>query len=175
MIRVTQTVSMTDRMINKRERGQSTAVFGYGAFSIANGANLGSALERDTMARFNCFTAIIMALDLDYSRRNKKARQLTESEKERLEEFVDAIHYSARYSDDDYEYRHVQLPKQMLKAIPKEYFDGARGTLKLLWEEEWRGLGITQSLGWEHYEVHEPEPHILLFKRPINYQAPAAH
>jgi len=49
-----------------------------------------------------------------------------------------------RYSDDYYEYRHVQLPKQMLKAIPKEYFDGARGTLKLLWEEEWRGLGITQ-------------------------------
>jgi cyclin-dependent kinase regulatory subunit CKS1 len=47
----------------------------------------------------------------------------------------------------------------MLKAIPKDYFDGARGTLKL-----WRGLGITQSLGWEHYEVHEPEPHILLFK-----------
>jgi len=74
----------------------------------------------------------------------------------------------------------------MLKQIPKEYFDGSRGTLKLLWEEEWRGLGITQvclkhftqrsrhkkvsqlmlsqSLGWEHYEVHEPEPHILLFK-----------
>lgn len=52
----------------------------------------------------------------------------------------------------------------MLKAIPKDYFDGSRGTLKLLWEEEWRALGITQSLGWEHYEVHEPEPHILLFK-----------
>lgn len=69
-----------------------------------------------------------------------------------------------RYNDDHNEYRHVQLPKQMLKAIPKDYFDGARGTLKLLWEDEWRGLGITQSLGWEHYEVHEPEPHILLFK-----------
>ena len=70
----------------------------------------------------------------------------------------------------------------MLKVIPREYFDGSRGTLKLLWEDEWRGLGITQvyptrycfiavnsrfsgqSLGWEHYEVHEPEPHILLFK-----------
>lgn len=49
-----------------------------------------------------------------------------------------------RYSDDDFEYRHVQLPKQMLKAIPKEYFDGSRGTLKLLWEDEWRALGITQ-------------------------------
>lgn len=32
----------------------------------------------------------------------------------------------------------------MLKIIPKDYFDGARGTLKLLWEEEWRALGITQ-------------------------------
>lgn len=49
-----------------------------------------------------------------------------------------------RYSDDHFEYRHVQLPKQMLKAIPKEYFDGSRGTLKLLWEDEWRALGITQ-------------------------------
>ena len=50
----------------------------------------------------------------------------------------------SRYNDDHFEYRHVQLPKAMLKAIPKEYFDGARGTLKLLWEDEWRGLGITQ-------------------------------
>ena len=54
-----------------------------------------------------------------------------------------------RYSDDENEYRHVQLPKQMLKVIPKDYFD-SRDTLKLLWEEEWRALGITQvrsSLG----------------------------
>ncbi|KAF3001911.1 hypothetical protein B5807_06041 [Epicoccum nigrum] len=111
-------------------------------------------------------------MDIDFTRRNKKPRPLSEHEKEKLDEFVDAIHYSARYSDDYFEYRHVQLPKQMLKIIPKDYFDGARGTLKLLWEEEWRALGITQSLGWEHYEVHEPEPHILLFKRPINYQPP---
>ncbi|MCJ1249055.1 Cyclin-dependent kinases regulatory subunit (Cell division control protein cks1) [Trapelia coarctata] len=110
---------------------------------------------------------------LDHDRRNKKPRMLTEAERDRLEEFIDAIHYSGRYSDSEYEYRHVQLPKAMLKAIPKDYFDPAKGTLKLLWEEEWRGLGITQSLGWEHYEVHEPEPHILLFKRPINYQPPA--
>jgi len=32
----------------------------------------------------------------------------------------------------------------MLKKIPKDYFDPSKGTLKLLWEEEWRGLGITQ-------------------------------
>jgi len=110
-----------------------------------------------------------MSSDLDYNRRNKVPRQLTESEKARLEEFIDSIHYSARsvpnskpcscgtslyvprisadssrYSDNEYEYRHVQLPKNMLKAIPKDYHDPSKGTLKLLWEEEWRALGITQ-------------------------------
>jgi cyclin-dependent kinase regulatory subunit CKS1 len=142
---------------------------------------------------------------------------LLDHERAKLQEFVDSIHYSARYvhlhrekkkgektkkegiddycaekfldrySDNEYEYRHVQLPKNMLKIIPPDYFDSSKGTLKLLWEDEWRGLGITQvctggptffssffslviltrtcqSLGWEHYEVHEPEPHILLFK-----------
>ncbi|KAI1613768.1 putative cell cycle regulatory protein Cks/Suc1 [Exophiala viscosa] len=110
---------------------------------------------------------------VDMSRRNKKPRLLHENERARLEEFIDSIGYSARYSDSEYEYRHVQLPKAMLKVIPRDYFDDSKGTLKLLWEEEWRGLGITQSLGWEHYEVHEPEPHILLFKRLIGYQPPA--
>lgn len=32
----------------------------------------------------------------------------------------------------------------MLKEIPPEYFDQSKGTLKLLWEQEWRELGITQ-------------------------------
>lgn len=48
------------------------------------------------------------------------------------------------YSDSEYEYRHVQLPKAMLKAIPKDYHDPSKGTLKLLWEDEWRAIGITQ-------------------------------
>ena len=81
---------------------------------------------------------------LDHDRRNKHPRMLTDAERERLEEYIDAIHYSSRYSDDEYEYRHVQLPKDMVKRIPKDYFDPSKGTLKLLWEEEWRGLGITQ-------------------------------
>ncbi|KZM25623.1 cyclin-dependent protein serine/threonine kinase regulator [Ascochyta rabiei] len=131
-----------------------------------------TARAHELLPRRNQTLAMPADMDIDFTRRNKKPRPLSEHEKEKLDEFVDAIHYSARYSDDEYEYRHVQLPKQMLKIIPKDYFDGARGTLKLLWEEEWRALGITQSLGWEHYEVHEPEPHILLFKRPINYQPP---
>lgn len=75
------------------------------------------------------------------------------------------------------------LPKAMLKVIPSDYFNSETGTLRILTEDEWRGLGITQSLGWEHYEIHgkfdhkivflkyssdtfctAPEPHILLFK-----------
>jgi cyclin-dependent kinase regulatory subunit CKS1 len=35
-------------------------------------------------------------MDVDMTRRNKKPRPLTEIEKERLDEFVDSIHYSAR-------------------------------------------------------------------------------
>ncbi|EPQ57930.1 regulatory subunit of cyclin-dependent kinase, partial [Gloeophyllum trabeum ATCC 11539] len=70
-------------------------------------------------------------------------------------------------SDDEYEYRHVILPKPFLRYLPKEYFNkDDSGTLRLLTEEEWRGMGIQQSLGWEHYEVHAPEPHVLLFRRP---------
>lgn len=56
----------------------------------------------------------------------------------------------SRYSDSEYEYRHVQLPKAMLKIIPSEYHDKSKGTLKLLWEEEWRGMGITQVRTLEH-------------------------
>jgi hypothetical protein len=51
-----------------------------------------------------------------------------------------------RYSDDDFEYRHVMLPKEALKVIPKDYFDTETGTLRILAEEEWRSLGITQVL-----------------------------
>lgn len=40
--------------------------------------------------------------------------------------------------------RHVTLPREMLKEIPPDYFDREAGTLKLLLEDEWRGLGILQ-------------------------------
>ena len=38
---------------------------------------------------------------------------------------------------------------------------------RLLTETEWRGLGVVQSRGWEHYAIYAPEPHILLFRRPL--------
>nr|GAT48087.1 cyclin-dependent kinase regulatory subunit [Mycena chlorophos] len=55
------------------------------------------------------------------------------------------------------------------------FFNEELGTLRLLSEPEWRGIGITQSLGWEHCEVHAPEPHVLLFRRPKDYVPPPQH
>lgn len=56
------------------------------------------------------------------------------------------------------------LPKDMVKKLPKN---------RLMTEDEWRGLGVQQSQGWVHYMVHTPEPHILLFRRPITDMAAA--
>ena len=73
--------------------------------------------------------------------------------------FPEEIEYSEKYSDDLYEYRHVLLPKDIYKKIPRN---------RLLNEMEWRSIGVTQSRGWVHYEMHKPEPFILLFRRPLN-------
>eukprot|EP00729_Bicosta_minor_P011307 gene11307-12616_t len=74
----------------------------------------------------------------------------------------DQICYSAKYYDDDHEYRHVILPKSIAKKMQASY-----SKTHLLSETEWRGLGVQQSRGWVHYMVHRPEPHILLFRRRI--------
>ncbi|KAI9204037.1 cyclin-dependent kinase regulatory subunit-domain-containing protein [Polychytrium aggregatum] len=62
------------------------------------------------------------------------------------------IYYSDRYTAGEYEYRHVIITKAHLAAVPKEFVG------KMLAEEQWRGIGIQQSPGWEHYMVHLPEP-----------------
>lgn len=35
---------------------------------------------------------------LDHDRRNKHPRMLTEPERDRVEEFIESIHYSSRYA-----------------------------------------------------------------------------
>ncbi|KAG2619761.1 hypothetical protein PVAP13_3NG135500 [Panicum virgatum] len=67
------------------------------------------------------------------------------------------IKYSDKYFDDTYEYRHVVLQPEVAMLLPKN--------LILLSEK---------SRGWEHYVIHRPEPHIMLFRRPLNYQAGSA-
>ncbi len=43
-------------------------------------------------------------------------------------------------------YRHVLLPREIAKKLPEPQ--------RILSEDEWRGLGVQQSRGWVHYEVH---------------------
>ncbi|KII88122.1 hypothetical protein PLICRDRAFT_175764 [Plicaturopsis crispa FD-325 SS-3] len=90
----------------------------------------------------------------------------------KINEYAEKIHYSDKYEDDEFEYRHVILPKPLLKILPKQLWNEESGCLRLLAENEWRGIGVQQSLGWVHYEVHAPEPHVLLFRRPLNYAPP---
>ncbi|KAJ6904530.1 LOW QUALITY PROTEIN: hypothetical protein NC652_022524 [Populus alba x Populus x berolinensis] len=71
------------------------------------------------------------------------------------------IQYSEKYFDDTFEYRHVVLPPEVAKLLPKN---------RLLSESEWRAIGVQQSRGWVHYAIHRPEPHIMLFRRPLNFQ-----
>ncbi|KAL1462471.1 hypothetical protein WDU94_014303 [Cyamophila willieti] len=59
--------------------------------------------------------------------------------------------------------RHVVLPKELAKLVPKTH---------LMSEEQWRAIGVQMSPGWIHYMHHSPEPHILLFRRPIQGQPP---
>ena len=70
----------------------------------------------------------------------------------------DTINYSDKYEDEKFEYRHVTLPADLAKLVPRNH---------LMTETEWRNLGVQQSPGWIHYMLHEPEPHILLFRRPL--------
>ncbi|XP_013098932.1 cyclin-dependent kinases regulatory subunit [Stomoxys calcitrans] len=70
---------------------------------------------------------------------------------------ADQIQYSEKYFDAVYEYRHVILPSDLTKLVPKSH---------LMTETEWRNLGVQQSPGWVHYMMHAPEPHVILFRRP---------
>ncbi|XP_041099019.1 cyclin-dependent kinases regulatory subunit 1-like [Polyodon spathula] len=57
------------------------------------------------------------------------------------------IYYSEKYDDDHFEYRHVMLPKDIAKLVPKTH---------LMSETEWRNIGVQQSQGWVHYMIHKP-------------------
>jgi len=88
--------------------------------------------------------------------------------------YPDEIEYSDKYADDVYEYRHVILPKRVAKEMFKlfQFVDLQKvghkpGDPRLLAENEWRSIGVQQSRGWEHYEIHKPEPHILHFRRHL--------
>lgn len=75
-----------------------------------------------------------------------------------LSQLLDEIDYSDKYCDDIYEYRRVTVPREMVPTLP---------TGRTMEEWEWRQNGIVMSRGWEHYDQHLPEAHVLLFRRVL--------
>ncbi|KAK1922708.1 regulatory subunit of cyclin-dependent kinase [Papiliotrema laurentii] len=71
-----------------------------------------------------------------------------EEKRKAIEQYSEKIQYSPRYSNDAWEYRHVIIPKQLVRYVPPGICS----------EDIWRGLGIRQSPGWEMYMRHDPEP-----------------
>lgn len=61
------------------------------------------------------------------------------------------------YEDDAYVYRHWQLgPRRAITSLlPRRLMN--------FWE--WSQY-VTQSVVWEHYALHRPEPNILMFRKP---------
>lgn len=55
-------------------------------------------------------------------------------------------------------FRHVVLPKEMVKLVPKNH---------LMSEQEWRGIGVQQSQGWIHYMTHQPGQYCLFFAKKV--------
>ena len=104
------------------------------------------------------FHQIIKLKLFDFGDMAKIGQSMTNHPKINTIDMKDSIEYSYKYQDDVYEYRHVFLPPLIAKKLPN----------RLLSEPEWRALGVQQSLGWVHYTIHGPEPHILLFRRLRN-------
>lgn len=73
------------------------------------------------------------------------------------------IVYSQKYEDDRYQYRLVHLPLKLFCARKAKFPD----THRPLAEEEWRSLKVQGGPGWENFAVYKPEPHIMLFRRPL--------
>mmetsp|Transcript_13808 Transcript_13808/g.14363 ORF Transcript_13808/g.14363 Transcript_13808/m.14363 type:complete len:88 (-) Transcript_13808:190-453(-) len=68
------------------------------------------------------------------------------------------IRYSDKYVTGSYEYTSVILPKSSLNKIDEK---------KTMSYEKLKNLGVQISSNWIHYMVHEPEPHVILLRRPI--------
>ncbi|XP_036088095.1 cyclin-dependent kinases regulatory subunit 2-like [Rousettus aegyptiacus] len=67
------------------------------------------------------------------------------------------IYHSDKYFNKHCEYWHVMLPRELSKQVP---------LTQLMSKEEWKRLGVQQSLGWGHYMIHEPEPYSF-FRRSL--------
>ena len=73
------------------------------------------------------------------------------------------IYYSDKYTDDKFEYRHVMLPKDLAKLVPKTH---------LMSEPEWRNLGVQQSLGKREKKDHL---YFVTINIPVSFRLDPLH
>ncbi|ELP85137.1 cyclin-dependent kinase regulatory subunit, putative [Entamoeba invadens IP1] len=73
--------------------------------------------------------------------------------------------YSDRLKDDVYEYRE-KLRMSTFHFCDLKQINNTKD--RLMTEDEWRKLGVQQSVGWEHFDIFKPEPNVLLFRRKRN-------
>ena len=73
------------------------------------------------------------------------------------------IYYSDKYTDDKFEYRHVMLPKDLAKLVPKTH---------LMSEPEWRNLGVQQSLGTREKKDHL---YFVTINIPVSFRLDPLH
>ncbi|KAF9145468.1 hypothetical protein BGX30_008685 [Mortierella sp. GBA39] len=101
----------------------------------------------------------------------RRQRRAHAEEVRQYNKLIEHIDYGQVYEDDTYEYRNVTLPKVMLRYLPRNLMDRPDDknshVLRLLKDTEWRHIGIKMSQYWVHYLSHAPEPHVLLFRRPV--------
>lgn len=71
------------------------------------------------------------------------------------------IRYSDKYTVGEFEYTSVILPKSYLPKVQGR---------KILSYKQIKDLDVTISPEWENYVVHEPEPHVILLRRPFKNQ-----
>jgi cyclin-dependent kinase regulatory subunit CKS1 len=70
------------------------------------------------------------------------------------------IWYISVASDSVFEYRSVEIPFEILDALPNG------GPNRNYTEAEWRSIGITQSHGWENHCRSFAERNVFMFRRP---------
>ena len=76
--------------------------------------------------------------------------------------------YGEKFNDGKYEYRNVVVPNSKGEYLHQIGLVYNRQHKKLLSENEWRSLGISQAEGWEHYAHYQPEPLVLMFRKRID-------
>ena len=96
--------------------------------------------KSSTVDDFNLFQKTSKSRKISLSTQNILSYPFISSQD--LDHYTSSIKYSARYNDDQFQYRHVTIPPFLYDHLDSKFKN------RLLDELEWRSMGITMSEGW---------------------------